>query len=49
MPYKPYQVPEHIAEVAEKEAKKRRKKKGEDVKWSEVIREVLENWLKAIR
>ena len=41
--YKTYAVPEHIHEHAETRAMQRRKK-GEDVKWSTIIREVLEEW-----
>ena len=44
--YKPYQVPQHIAEQAEKIAEERRRQAGEDVRWSTVIREVLDRWFK---
>lgn len=38
---KPYQVPEHIWKACETEAKKRRKKTGDLVRWSDVLLEKL--------
>lgn len=43
--YYPYQVPAHIRNEAERQAVERRKTTGEDIKWSNIIREVLDLWL----
>ena len=44
--YQPYQVPVHLYQALEKEAMKRRMAKGEDIKWSQVLREILDKWFK---
>lgn len=38
---KPYQVPESIWKAAEARARRRRKVSGEDIRWTDVIREAL--------
>jgi len=40
--YRPYQVPIHIADAAEKEARIQRMKTGENIGWTELVREALE-------
>jgi hypothetical protein len=43
---RPYRVPHHLAEKAEAEARRRCKKTGEPIRWTDIIREVLEKHLK---
>jgi len=42
---KPYQCPKPIADRAESEARRRRKKTGEAILWSQIVTECLDNHL----
>jgi len=42
---KPYQVPKPLADRAESEARRRRKKTGNAVLWSQVVTETLDKHL----
>lgn len=43
---KPLAVPEKIYEAAEAEAKRRRKKSGDLIRWSDVVHEILRKHFK---
>lgn len=42
-PYQPYQVPWHIHRKLEEEARAIRKRTGENISWSGVLREIIED------
>lgn len=42
--YKTYQVPKHLQKELEAEATKRRMQTGTDIKWTKVLREILDLW-----
>ena len=42
--YYPYQVPEELYLQLEKEAIKRRKATGENVNWSNIVKEIIEQY-----
>jgi hypothetical protein len=44
---KPFQVPESIWKAAEAEAKRRRKKTGDLIRWTDIVNEILAKHLKS--